>query len=80
MDVDYKGHHIVALAWHNPDGWKPHLDIAWSESDKTPITHRPFTIKKRYATEKEAQEAGLAYAKKWIDEGKPDPAVQVDAD
>lgn len=34
MDADYKGHQITALTWHNPDGWKPRLDIAWSESDK----------------------------------------------
>ena len=26
MDVDYKGHHIIASAWHNPDvGLRPVL-------------------------------------------------------
>jgi len=78
MDADYKEHHIIASAWHNPDGWKPRLHIVWSESDKTPITHTQFTIKQRYATEEEAQQAGLSFAKKWIDDGKLPLADQVD--
>jgi len=46
------------------------LVIVWGDDDK--ITHTPLIFKTRYATEQEALAAGLAYAEKWIDDGKPD--------
>ena len=56
---------------HNSDGFKPRvLVIVWGDDDK--ITHTPLIFKTRYATEQEALAAGLAYAEKWIDDGKPD--------
>jgi hypothetical protein len=75
MDAEYKGHRITASAWHNPDGWKPRLRVVWGDSN---ITIRSPLFKERYSTEKEAQLAGLSFAKKWIDDGKPDLRGQVD--
>jgi hypothetical protein len=68
MDEVYKGHQIMVSALRNPDGWKAQYRVLWLERD-SPI--KRFTISKpKYSTKEEALAAGLAYAKKWIDDGK----------
>jgi hypothetical protein len=69
-DVDYKGHRLVALTWRNGGKWKPDIHIMdLSRSDGYRIQLPAFG--KEYATEKKAEQAGLTFAKKWIDNGKP---------
>jgi hypothetical protein len=76
-DVNYKGHRLVALTWRNGDGkWKPDIQIIdLRRSDEYRIQLPAFG--KEYATEKEAEQAGLTFAKKWIDNDKP-PVINKD--
>lgn len=78
MIEDYKGPHIHASGWHLADakGWEPRLILSWFECGQQ--LSRSFTIQKIFTTAKEAEEAGLIFAKKWIDDGKPPVADQVD--
>jgi hypothetical protein len=69
MEENYKGHHIVASTRHVVTGWRPYVVVTVTEPDKYPI--EPLSFKQTYSTEKEAEARGLAFAKKWIDEGKP---------
>jgi len=72
MDELYKGHHITVLARRLTDSqeWQPKLMIRWSEGDRKLIKYRQ--IIKHFPTQVEADREGLASAKKWIDDGKPD--------
>jgi hypothetical protein len=73
MIEDYEGHHIHASGWYLAEakGWEPRLILFWFEGGQVKqIFHNPA---------KEAEDAGLALAKKWIiDDGKPPLADQVD--
>jgi hypothetical protein len=69
MNSDYKGHDIHATASYVPDGWKPHLYVGYSEAGRNMIN---FTIDQTFATQDEAEQVGLSFAQKWIDDGKPD--------
>jgi hypothetical protein len=69
--VNYKGHRLIGLTCRNGDGkWKPDIHIIdLSRSDGYRIQLPSFG--KTYGTEKDAEQAGLTFAKKWIDKGKP---------
>ena len=69
MDKDYKAHDIHATASYVPGGWKPHLYIVYSEGGRNIIKN--FTIDQTFSTREEAEQAGLSFAQKWIDDGKP---------
>jgi len=69
MNADYKGHDIRATASYVPDGWKPHLYIVYSDGGRNIIKN--FTIDQTFATSEEVEQAGLSFAQKWIDDGKP---------
>jgi hypothetical protein len=71
MEQDYKGHHIKSLTRHLPDSdrWTAHAIISWT--DGLHEQFRQFDVKRGFATEEEAGEAGVIFAKKWIDNGKP---------
>jgi hypothetical protein len=70
MNSDYKGHDIHATGLYVPDGWKPHLYVIYSEGGRNMIKN--FTIDQIFATQDQAEQAGLSFAQKWIDDGKPD--------
>ncbi len=70
MDKDYKPHDIHATASYVPEGWKPHLYIVYSEDGRNIIKN--FTIDQTFSTREEAEQAGLSFAQKWIDDSKPD--------
>jgi hypothetical protein len=70
MDKDYKAHDIHATASYVPEGWKPHLYVVYSEGGRNIIKN--FTIDQTFSTREEAEQAGLSFAQKWIDDGKPD--------
>jgi hypothetical protein len=71
MDEDYKGHHIKSTAGpiHESGRWVPHLVINWIAGSRE--ESREFDLKRGFATEQDAEEAGVTFAKKWIDDGKP---------
>jgi hypothetical protein len=64
-------HDIHATASYVPDGWKPHLYIVYSEGGRNIIKN--FTMDQTFSTREEAEQAGLLFAQKWIDDGKLDP-------
>jgi hypothetical protein len=72
MYRNYEGYRIHATAWEllYPVGWEPLIFVTHWEGAKE-VTKR-FTIGKKFATRQEAETAGLAFAKSWIDDGKPD--------
>jgi|SoiMetStandDraft_2_1073263.scaffolds.fasta_scaffold158586_1 hypothetical protein len=70
MHEDYKGHGIHLTASFVPDGWKPHLYVVFNEGGQNILKN--FTIDQTFATSEEAEQAGLSFAQKWIDDGKPD--------
>jgi len=69
MCDNYKGHGIHPTASFVPNGWKPHLYVVFSEADQNIL--RNFTIDQTFTTSEEAEQAGLSFAQKWIDDGKP---------
>ena len=74
MEEIYKGHKITASAWRLTDRltqkWQPKVTIMWSEGVRQLIKYPQIT--KYFSTQVEAEREGLAFAKKWIDDGKPD--------
>jgi hypothetical protein len=67
-DVNYKGYRIIALTWLTGDGkWKPDIQILNGNGFRIQLP----ALGRQYATEKEAEQGGLTFAKKWIDKGKP---------
>jgi hypothetical protein len=70
MHEDYKGHRIQSIASFVPDGWKPHLYVIFSEGGQNILKN--FTIDQTFSTQRQAEQAGLSFAQKWIDDGKPD--------
>ena len=69
MHEDYKGHDIHSTASFLPDGWKPHLYVAFSEGGQNILKN--FTINRTFATSEKAEQARLSFAQKWIDDGRP---------
>jgi hypothetical protein len=70
MHEDYKGHGIHPTASFVPDGWKPHLYVVFNEGGQHILKN--FTVDQTFATSEEAEQVGLSFAQKWIDDGKPD--------
>lgn len=75
MEQKYKRHLIMALAYCNQDGkWKPDVQIAHlGNGDRFHI--KLATFSKNYPNEEEAEEAGVSFAKQWIDKGNPAPGA-----
>ena len=71
MDTVYKRHDIHAEAWEllHPSGWEPRLYISWREAGQ--MIAENFTINQVFSTRKKAERAGLLFAQKWLDDGKP---------
>jgi hypothetical protein len=70
MDQVYKDHKIQVSAWPDLSGWKPSVVVTYSEGGKNLL--RNITIDQIFSTSEEAEQAGFAYVRKWIDDGKPD--------
>jgi hypothetical protein len=70
--MNYKGHHIeVSLqAVDDPKGWSPDIFVSYSEHGKSVL--KQLRMDQTFATPKEAEKAGIEFAQKWIDDGKPD--------
>ena len=72
MTEEYKGHSITASAWEILDTqqWEPRLVIIWQQQGAFPV--KAPNINKFFSTREKAESEGLSFAKKWIDDGKPD--------
>jgi hypothetical protein len=70
-DENYKGYHIESKPKKLPDSgrWTPYVFINGTNGRREHF--RRFFIKRGYATQEEAAQAGLTFAKNWIDDGKP---------
>jgi hypothetical protein len=71
MGEDYKGHHIQSTARQLPDSnrWTAHVVINWTRGSHKEF--RQFEVGRGFATQEDAAQAGVTFAKKWIDDGKP---------
>jgi hypothetical protein len=72
MDEEYKGHHIQSVPRHllpDSERWTVQVLINWTDGRRKQF--RRFDVKRGFATQGEAEQAGLTFAKKWIDDGKP---------
>jgi len=72
MEEIYKGHDITTSAWQVTDTheWQPKLVVTWNEAGKGNMKYPNFS--RFFPTSQEAEEYALEFAKRWIDEGKPD--------
>jgi hypothetical protein len=80
MEQNYKRHLIIGIASCSLEGkWKPDVHIAdLGNGDRFHIRLAKFS--KNYPNEEEAEQAGVLFAKQWIDNGKPAPAASADVD
>jgi hypothetical protein len=71
LDENYKGYHIESKPKKLPDSgrWTPYVSIYGTNGPREQL--RRFSIKRGFATEEDAAQAGLTFAKNWIDDGKP---------
>jgi hypothetical protein len=70
--MDYKNHQIEVSVRCVSDGsgWIPDVFVTYSENGKNVL--KSLRMDQTFATLDEAEQAGVKYAKKWIDDGKPD--------
>jgi hypothetical protein len=66
-DLTFRSYLLIAFLG---SGWKPSVVVTYSEGGKNLL--RNITIDQIFPTCDEAEQAGLAYVRKWIDDGKPD--------
>jgi hypothetical protein len=69
MEHFYKEHHIQVSVWEDSTGWVANLYIDYQQGVQNRLV--TFMLTQTWATYSEAVEAGLATAKRWIDDGKP---------
>jgi hypothetical protein len=70
--MNYKEHRIEvsALAVDNPRGWRPDISVSYSEHGKSVL--KQLRMDQIFVTPNDAEKAGVEFAQKWIDDGKPD--------
>ena len=72
MNQSHKGHNILISAKRvgGTRQWTPHVKVIWSEDGQGKIT--TLNLNSAFRSGKEAEKGGIIFAKKWIDEGKPE--------
>lgn len=77
MEERYKGHNIVAMAWHvtDIDEWEPRVRISWTMPTGKLALAKP-NIARTFPTQVQAEREALLFAKMWIDDGKPRVAAK----
>ncbi len=73
--MDYKHHKIdvsVRLVSEG-SGWTPDVYVTYCENGKNVL--KSLQINHTFAAPDEAEQSGVEYAKKWIDDGKPDQSL-----
>jgi hypothetical protein len=71
--MNYKDHHIevsVHAVGDSKAGWVPDIFVSYTEHGKKVLATRQMD--QTFATPDEAETAGIEFAKKWIDNGKPE--------
>jgi hypothetical protein len=73
MNKSHKGHNIIVSAARLPASrqWEPRLTVIWSQDGKGQLSK--LVVNRAFRQREEAETEGLLFAKKWIDDGKPDP-------
>ena len=71
-EMDYKNHQIEVSVQRARDGsgWMPDVFIKYYENGKSVL--ESLRMDQTFATPNEAEQGGVEYAKKWIDDRKPD--------
>ena len=77
MNGTHKGHRInVSVSrMAGPPQWKPCLMIVWEDDGNGRVSK--ITLDRPFRDRKKAEMEGLMFAKKWIDDGKPDLSLDV---
>jgi hypothetical protein len=71
--MKYKDHHIevsVRAVGDDPVRWQPDIFISYSELGKKVL--KTLRVDQTFASPNEAEKAGIKFAQKWIDDGKPE--------
>jgi hypothetical protein len=70
--MNYKDHRIeVSLhAIDDPKGWSPDIFVSYSEHGKSVL--KTLRMDQTFANPNDAEKAGVEFAQKWIDDGKPE--------
>jgi hypothetical protein len=70
--MNYKEHHIEVSVRPASDakGWQPDIFVSYSEHGKSVL--KSLRMDQTFSTPGEADKAGMEFAQKWIDDGKPD--------
>ena len=75
--MKYKDHHIevsVRAVGDDPVCWKPDIFVSYSEHGTGVLKN--LQMDQTFASPNEAEKAGIEFAKKWIDEGKPNSSLR----
>jgi hypothetical protein len=72
LAMNYKDHNIEVSvrAVSAANGWQPDIFVTYSEHGKNVL--KTIRMDQTFATPTEAEKAGIEFAQKWIDDGKPD--------
>jgi hypothetical protein len=71
MNNTHKGHKIiVSTSRLTATRWEPRVTVIWSEDGDGKLSK--LTVNRAFRVRREAEMEGLTFAKKWIDDGKPD--------
>jgi hypothetical protein len=70
--MNYKDHRIEVSvrAVNDSTGWQPDIFVSYIEHSKGVL--KTLRMDQTFAVPNEAEKAGVEFAKKWIDGGKPD--------
>jgi hypothetical protein len=73
--MNYKDHQIEVSVRgvDDPKGWSPDIFVSYSEHGKGVL--KSLRVDRTFATPNEAEKAGIEFAQKWIDDGKPDLSI-----
>ena len=76
MNGSHKGHNIIASASRSGSTrqWKSQVKIIWSEDGTGRVS--TLDVDRLFGARREAEMGGLLFAKKWIDDGKPQPPAR----
>ena len=69
MEHFYKEHRIQVTVWEDSTVWVANVYIYYQQGLQSRLI--TFMLNQIWPTYSEAVEAGLATAKRWIDDGKP---------
>jgi hypothetical protein len=70
--MKYKDHHVevsIRAVSDSKAGWVPDIFVTYSEHGKNVL--KTLRMDQTFASPDEAEKAGIEFAKKWIDDGKP---------